>query len=171
MLDVAIPGVNRLFVAGFNDNDALNAGNEANNNNTAAFKVERNGLTKYFLPRVDIKDYNALTNGVSFYDQNINEDFMKHEELRKVINGRGEDYTTGSLLDYDYWSKNCKIICCDLSKQKVLDINPKANQQIEFIYKLDNTRAAPGTKAQILTVLKKEKETILECSKGTVKVY
>ena len=29
----------------------------------------------------------------------------KNEELRKIIIGRGEDYTTGSLLDYDYWKK------------------------------------------------------------------
>ena len=75
------------------------------------------------------------------------------------MTGRGEDYTTGSLLDYDYWKHNYKLICCNLSKQKVLDSNPKANQQVEFVYKLDNTRAAPGTKAQILTVLEKENKT------------
>ena len=67
--------------------------------------------------------------------------------------------------------KKYKLICCDLCKQKVLDSNPKANQQIEFVYKLDNNRAGPGTKAQILTVLEKEEETNLEFSKGTVKVY
>ena len=72
----------------------------------------------------------------------------------------GEDYITGSLLDYDYGKNNYEIICCDLSKQKVLDSNPKANQQIEFVYKLDNTRAAPGTKAQILTVLKKKRNKL-----------
>ena len=84
---------------------------------------------------------------------------------------RGEDYNTGSLLDCDYWKNNYKLICCDLSKQKVLGSNPKANQQIEFVYKLNNTRAAPGTKAQILTVLEKEKELNLEFSKETVKFY
>ena len=46
------------------------------------------------------------------------------------MTGRGDDYTTGSLLDYEYWKNNYKLICCDLSKQKVLDSNPKANQQI-----------------------------------------
>ena len=88
------------------------------------------------------------------------------------MTGRGEDYTTGSLLDYDYWKNNYKLIGCDLSKQKVLDSNPKANQQIEFIYKLDNTRtdAQRGDRVQILTVLGKEKETNLEFSKGMVKV-
>ena len=88
------------------------------------------------------------------------------------MTGRGEDYTTGSLLDYDYWKNNYKLICWDLSKQKVLDSNSKANQQVEFIYKLDNTRNVGGGKrAQILTVLEKEKEANLEFSKGTVKVY
>ena len=58
--------------------------------------------------------------------------------------------------------KNYKLICCDLSKQKVLDSNPKANQG-------DNDAAEVN--AQILTFLEKEKETNLEFSKGTVKVY
>ena len=87
------------------------------------------------------------------------------------MTGKGEDHTTGSLLDYDYYKNNYKFVCCDLSKQKVLDSNPKPNQQIEFVYKLDNTKPAPGTKAQILTVLEQEKKTNLEFSKGTVKVY
>ena len=84
------------------------------------------------------------------------------------MTGRGEDYTTGSLLDYDYWKKNYKLICCDLSKQKVLDNNPKANQQIEFVYKLDDNDEN-WVEAQVLTVLEKEKETNLEFNKGAVK--
>ena len=112
-----------------------------------------------------------MIDGRTFYDQNISDDFKKYEELSKVMTGRGEYYTIGSLLDYGYWRNNYKLICCNLPKQKVLDSNPKSNQQIEFVYKLDNTRTAPGTKAQILTVLEKEKETTLEFRKGTVKVY
>ena len=86
------------------------------------------------------------------------------------MTGKGEDYTTGSLLDYDYWKNNSKLICCNLSKQKVLDSNPKANQQIEFIYKLGDNDENQVV-AEILTVLGKEKERNLEFSKGTVKVY
>ena len=136
-------------------------------------RVKRNSHRKYFLPRVNIKDCNVLIDGRNFYDQNTSDDFKKYEEFRKVMTGRGEDYTTGSLLDYDYWKNNYKFICCDLSKQKVLDSNPKANQQVEFNYKLDNTRTTDqgGNRAQILTVLEKEKETNLEFSKGTVKFY
>ena len=59
------------------------------------------------------------------------------------MTGRGEDYTTGYLLDYNYWKNNYKLICCNLNKQTVLDSNPRVNQQVEFVYKLDNTRAGP----------------------------
>ena len=171
LLNTGIPGINKLFVMGFNDNVQNPVGNPPVINDSAN-RVKRNSHTKYFLPRVDIKDYNVLIDGRNFYDQNISNNFKKCKELRKIMIGRGEDYTTGSLLDYDYWKNNCKLISCDLSKQKVLDSNPKANQQVEFIYKLDNTRnAGGGNRAQILTVLEKEKETNLEFSKGTVKVY
>ena len=106
----------------------------------------------------------------TFMIRNISDDFKKYEELRKVMTGKGEDYTTESLLDYNYWKNNYKLICCDLSKQKVLDTNPKANQEVEFVYKLGNDDLNI-VNAQILTVLEKEKETTLEFSKGTVKVY
>ena len=109
---------------------------------------------------LNINDYKVLIDGRNFYNRNISNNFKKYEELRKVMTGRGEDYTTGSLLDYEYWEKNYKLICCDLSKQKVLDSNPKANQQIEFIYKLDNNTQ----NAQVLTLVEKEKETNLEFS-------
>ena len=133
---------------GFNNND-LAAGVDDPN------RVERDSHRKYFLPRVDIEDFNVLIDGRNFYDQNISDDFKKYEELRKIMTGKGEDYGTRSLLDYDYCKQIYELIASDLSKQKVLDSNQKANQRIEFAYKLDNTRN-PNSKAQILTVLEKE---------------
>ena len=50
--------------------------------------------------------------------------------------GKGEDYTTGSLLDFNYFKKYYKLIAVDLSKQKKLDADPRAIQQIEFKYML-----------------------------------
>ena len=79
--------------------------------------------------------------------------------IRKV-----EDYTTGSLLDYNYFNKHYKLVVVDLSKEKELDANPRAIQQIEFKYMLE-------TNSTIFWVLEKSKETILEFYKGTVKVY
>ena len=46
--------------------------------------------------------------------------------------GNGENYTTGSMLDYDYFNKHYKLVANDLSKQKELDADPRAIQQIEF---------------------------------------
>ena len=78
--------------------------------------------------------------------------------------GKGEDNTTGSLFDFNYFNKNYKLVAVDLSKQKELDPDPRAIQQIEFKYML-------GTNSTIYWVLKKSRETILDFYKGTVKVY
>ena len=48
--------------------------------------------------------------------------------------GKGEDYTTGSLLDFDYFKKHYKLVAVDLSKQEKLDADPRVIQQIEFKY-------------------------------------
>ena len=48
------------------------------------------------------------------------------------MKGKGEDYTTGSLLDYNYFDKHYKLVAVDLSKQKGLDAVPRAIQQTEF---------------------------------------
>ena len=68
------------------------------------------------------------------------------------------------MLDYDYFKKNYKLVAVDLSKQKELDADPRAIQQIEFKYMLE-------TNSTVYWVLKKSKETILEFYKRTVKVY
>ena len=73
----------------------------------------------------------------------------------------GEDYTTGSLLDF-YFKKHYKLVAADLSKQKELDADSRAIQQIELKYMLE-------TNSTIYRVLEKSKETILEFYKGTVK--
>ena len=81
-------------------------------------KVERDSHRKYFLPRVDITNYNVLIDGRNFYDQPINDQIKKYYEVRKVKTGKGDDYTTGSLLDYYYFLKHYQLIAVDLSKQK-----------------------------------------------------
>ena len=59
-------------------------------------------------------------------------DIEKYRELKKVMIGKGEDYTTKYLLDYNYFNKHYKLVAVDLSKQKELDADPRAIQQIEF---------------------------------------
>ena len=68
------------------------------------------------------------------------------------------------MLDHNYFKKNYKLVAADLSKQKELDADPRAIQQIELRYML-------GTNSTIYWILEKSKETILEFYNGTVKVY
>ena len=91
-------------------------------------------------------------------------DIEKYRELKKVMIGKGEDDTSGSLFDFNYFDKHYKLVAVDLSKQKELDADPGAIQQIEFKYML-------GKNSTIYWVLEKSKETILETYIGTVKVY
>ena len=53
-------------------------------------------------------------------------------QSRKIATGQGDDYTTDCLLDYDCFDINYKLIAADLSKQNVLDADPRAFQQIVF---------------------------------------
>ena len=62
-----------------------------------------------------------------------------------------------------YFKDHYQFIAVDLSKQKELDADPTATQQIEFYGMLN-------TNPQVCTVLEKSKETKLEFYKGTAKV-
>ena len=88
--------------------------------------------TKYFLPRVDITNYNVLVDGTNFCDQSINDQIKKYNEIRKTTTGQGDDYTMGCLLDYQYFKDHYQLIAVDLSKQKELDADSRAVQHIEF---------------------------------------
>ena len=129
------------------------------NDNANANRSTRNGRTRYYLPTIDLTKYNVIIDRGNFYDNPIENYVEKYRELKKVMTGKGEDYTTGSLLDYNYFRKHYKLVAVDLSKQ-----DPRAIQQMEFKYML-------GTNSTISWVLEKSKETILEFYKGTVKVY
>ena len=91
----------------------------------------------------------------------------QYDEVRKVSTGQVDDYTIDCLLDYMYFKNNYKLTALDLSKQKALDADPRAIQQIVFQGVVEG---AAGTKIRLYTILEKSKETILEFAKGTAKV-
>ena len=102
-LDPSFQGVNRLFVMAYN---------------RAGGQPTRKGQQKHYLPRIDLEKYNVIIDGRNFYDNPIESDTEKYRELKKVMIGKGEDYTTGSLLDFNYFDKHYKLVAVDLSKQK-----------------------------------------------------
>ena len=141
LVEPSFQGVNRLFVLAFENDDG------------------RTSHSDYYLPNVEIKDYNIMINGENFFDQPI-----KNNKVT-IATGQGDDYTTGCLLDYPYFMDTYKMIAVDLSKQQALDSDPRAIQQINFTANLDragNTR--------VYFIFEEAKETILDFSQGTVKV-
>ena len=147
LVEPSFQGVNRLFVLAF-ENDA-----------------QRTSHSGYYLPNVEIKDYNIMTNGENFFDQPIKNNKVTYKNIRKIATGQGDDYKTGCLLDYSYFTDTYTMIAVDLSKQQALDADPRAIQQINFTANLDrdgNTR--------VYFILEEANETILDFSQGTVKV-
>ena len=150
LFEPSFQGVNRLFVLAFEYDN--------NNNN---YHITSN--KRYYILNVEIKDYNVMIDGKNFFDQSVKNDKVTYENIRKSTIGQGDDYTTRCLLDYSYFKKY-KIIAIDLSKQQMLNADPKAIQQINFTTNLDragNTR--------FYFVLEEAKETVFEFSQGTVK--
>ena len=150
VLNASFQGVKRLFVLAYYIAAPVN-NNPADN--TAGIKNNK----KYFLPRGEIKNYNLLTDGRNFYDQSIN-DIKQYDEVRKVSTGYGDDYTNGCLLDYAYFKDHYRITAVDLSKQKALDADPRAVQQVVF---QEVVGGDTGTKIRLYNILEQSKETML----------
>ena len=108
-------GVNRLFVLAFQN------------------ETQRTSHSGYYLPNVEIKNYNVMINGENFFDQPTKNNKVTYENFRKIAaTGQGDDYTSGCLLDYPYFKDTYKMIEVDLSKQQELNADPRAIQQIKF---------------------------------------
>ena len=76
---------------------------------------------------------------------------------------RNNDYTTGNLLDYEYFAKHYKLITIDLSRKIGLE-NPDLKQQINFIGKLKKD------KATMFFIIAKTEETTFDLSQSSVDI-
>ena len=80
LINPSFQGVNRLFVLSFkNDN-------------------QRKSHSTYYLPKVEIKDYNVMIDCKNLFGQPINSMTKTYENIRKIATGQEDDYTTGCLL-------------------------------------------------------------------------
>ena len=147
LIDLIFQGVNRLFVL--------------------LFETEKDGKVhkRYYLPKVGIKDCNVITDGWNFFDQPVKIDMRTYNNIQKIVTGQEDDYTTGCLLDYNYFNNYYKMIAIDLSKQLPLDIDTKAIQQINITGNLDRAEGAT-----MFFIIEEIKETVLDFLQGTVKV-
>ena len=98
LIKPSFEGLNRRFVLAF-ENDA-----------------QRISTKRYYLPNIEIKDYNVMIDGKNVFDQPVKNDKVTYENIRKIATGQGDDYTTGCLLDYTYFKKYYKMIACNRFK-------------------------------------------------------
>ena len=114
---------------------------------------------------MEIKYYNVVTEGKTFFSQSIKNDLKTYDNSRMIATVQGDDYTTGSLLDYSCFKKYHKLIAIDLSKQQKLDPVLKAIQKINF------TGNLPITGGNVVySIVEEVKESALDFSKGIVQV-
>ena len=88
--------------------------------------MQRTSKKRYYIPNVEIKDYNLMIDGKNFFDQPVQNDKVTYKNIRKIDIGQGDDYTTSCLLDYTYFKKYHKMIAINLNKQQASDADPRA---------------------------------------------
>ena len=116
LIDPTFTNVNRLFVLAYQNAD------------------DRQSFSQFYLPKVMVKDFNVIIDKLAFFDLPVK---TEEEAYEKIIDiSRNNEYTTGNLLDYDYFKKYYKFIAIDVSKQQVLQENEDLIQQINFIGRL-----------------------------------
>ena len=128
LIDPTFTNVNRLFVLAYQNAD------------------DRQSFSQFYLPNVMVKDYNVIIDKLAFFDLPIKPEEEAYEKIIDI--SRNNEFTTGNLLDYDYFKKHYKLIAIDLSKQ-VLQENEDLIQQINFIGRLENA-------ANVFIIIKKK---------------
>ena len=144
MIDPTFTKVKRLFVLSF----------EKENNRTS--------FSKYYVSNVQIKEFNMLIDGNLSFDIPIKTGEETYEQVIEMA--RNNDYTTGNLLDYVYFSKQYQLIAKDLSKQTELE-NSDLKHQINFIRRLKRDEVAT-----MFFIIEKSEETTFQFSQNAVTV-
>ena len=143
LIDPTLTNVNRLFVLAYQTAD------------------DRQSFSQFYLPKVMVKDSNVIIDKLAFFDLPIK---TEEEAYEKIIDiSRNNEYTTGNLLDYDYFKKYYKLIAIDVSKQQVLQENEDLIQQINFNGRLEQA-------ANDFIIIEKKEQTVLEFSQNFAKV-
>ena len=137
MIDPTFTNVNRLFVLTFENGD------------------DRSSFSKYYLPKVEIIDFNVLINGKPFFKILVKNKEQAYEAIIEM--SKNNNYTTGNLLDYEYFKDHYKFIAIDLSKQIELE-NLDLKQQINFIGRLEENNAT------MFFIIEKKEETTFDFS-------
>ena len=143
MIDPTFTNVNRLPVLTFEN------------------EYDRTPFSKYYLPKFEIKDFDVLIDGKPFFEIPVKNKKEAYEVIIEM--SKNNDYTTGNLLDYEYFKDHYKLIAIDLSKQIELE-NPDLKHQINFIGRLEENNAT------MFFIIEKKEETTFDFSQNSVVV-
>ena len=143
LIDPTFTNVNKLFVLAYQTAD------------------DRQSFSQFYLPRVMVKDYNVIIDKLAFFYLSIKTEKEAYEKIIDI--SRNNEFTTGNLLDHDYFKKHYKLIAIDLSKQQVLQENEDLIQQINFIGRLEEA-------ANVFIIIEKKESTILKFSQNLANV-
>ena len=86
LTDPTFTNVNRLFVLSYEN------------------ETDRTSFPKYYVPKIEIKDFNVLIDRKPFYEIPVKSKEEAYEEITEM--SKNNDYITGNLLDYEYFSKD-----------------------------------------------------------------
>ena len=98
LIDRTFTNVNILFVLAYQTAD------------------DTQSFSQFDLPNVMVKDYNVIIDKLAFFHLPIKTEEKAYEKIIDI--SKNNEYTTGNLLDYDYFKKHYKLIAIDLSKQQ-----------------------------------------------------
>ena len=143
LIDPAITNVNILFVLSYEN------------------ETDRTSFSKYYIPKVEITDFNVLIDGKPYFDIPIKNNEEPYEQIIKM--NKNNDFTTGKSLDYEYFSNHYKLIATDLSKQTELE-NLDLKQQINFVGRLEENNAT------MFLIIEKKEKTTFDSSQNSVTV-
>ena len=149
LINPTFTNANRLFVLPFETIEENNVK-----------KDHRDSFSHYYVPNVQIKDFNVLIDGKGFFDLPVKNEEEVYEKIIEMSNNN--DYTTVNLLDFAYYKENYKLIATDLSKQSKL----KDLQQINFIGKVEGQNSG----VTMFFIIEKSEETTFEFSQNPVNI-
>ena len=132
LIDPTFTNVNRLFVLSYKNEE------------------DRTSFSKYYIPEVELKDFIVLADGEPFFEIPAKRKVIAYEAIIEM--SKNNDYTTGNLLDYEYFKDHYILIAIDLSKQIELK-NLGLKQEISFIGRLEENNAT------MFFIVEKKEET------------
>ena len=150
LIDTAFTKVHRLFVLAYANED------------------DRTSYSKYYVPNIEIKNYNVIIEGKPFFElpvKNVEETYQKIFDM-----GYNDDYTVGNLMDFEYCQEHYKLIAIDLSKQKELEND--VMQQINFIGSLEReavNNVYPLT--TIFFIIEHRERTTIDFSQNSATIF